>query len=167
MSRTIVVAIVAPLLLGGCARAIAPVSVRGSELAIAQLAGTWEGEYSSEETGRIGSISFQLRAGADTAEGKVVMTSRAEGQAPPSAVSREALGHAVQSEALTIRFVLASGTEVSGVLSPYRDPNCGCTLTTTFRGVISGDVIEGTFETTGSGFQHATHGGRWRVTRIR
>lgn len=156
---TIGIALVTPLLISACVQAISTVPVRGSEPAVAQLAGKWEGEYSSEETGRGGSITFQLRAGADTAEGEVVMT------AAPSATARESLGHAGRSDVLTIRFVVVHGDEVSGVLAPYPDPDCGCTLTTTFRGVILGDVIEGTFETTGAGLHHPTQRGRWRVVR--
>lgn len=148
---TIGIALVTPLLISACVRAISTVPVRGSEPAVAQLAGRWEGEYSSEETGRGGSITFQLRAGADTAEGQVVMTTRGDARSTP--------------DGLTIRFVVVHGDEVSGVLAPYPDPDCGCTLTTTFRGVILADVIEGTFETTGPGFHHPTQRGRWRVVR--
>jgi hypothetical protein len=148
---TIGIALVTPLLISACVRAISTVPVRGSEPAVAQLAGRWEGEYSSEETGRGGSITFQLRAGADTAEGEVVMTARGNARSTP--------------DGLTIRFVVVHGDEVSGVLAPYPDPDCGCTLTTTFRGVILADVIEGTFETTGVGFHHPTQRGRWRVVR--
>ena len=148
---TIGIALVTPLLISACVRAISTVPVRGSEPAVAQLAGRWEGEYSSEETGRGGSITFQLRAGADTAEGEVVMTARGGARSTP--------------DGLTIRFVVVHGDEVSGVLAPYPDPDCGCTLTTTFRGVILADVIEGTFETTGLGVHHPTQRGRWRVVR--
>lgn len=161
---TIGIALVTPLLISACVQAISTVPVRGSEPAVAQLAGKWEGEYSSEETGRGGSITFQLRAGADTAEGEVVMTARDDARSAPSATARESLGHAGRPDVLTIRFVVAHGDTVSGVLAPYADPDCGCTLTTTFRGGILGDVIEGTFETTGSGF-HPTQRGRWRVVR--
>ena len=160
-----VIALVAPLSLAACARATSTVPVRGSEPAVSQLAGTWSGEYSSEESGRSGSIAFELRAGADTAQGEVVMTSRGDMQPAPSASALESLSPSTRSEVLTINFVLVSGTEVSGVLSPYKDPGCGCPITTTFRGVISGDVIEGTFETTGTGFSHVTQRGRWSVAR--
>jgi hypothetical protein len=34
---------------------------------------------------------------------------------------------------LAIRFVFVTSDEVSGVLDPYRDPDCGCTLTTLSR----------------------------------
>jgi hypothetical protein len=162
---TFVIALLAPLSLAACGRTISTVPVRGSEPAVAQLAGKWSGEYSSEESGRSGTIAFELRAGADTAQGEVVMTSRGDMQTAQSARAPELAGTATVSEVLTIRFVLVSCTEVSGVLSPYRDPGCGCPITTTFRGVISGDVIEGTFETTGAGFSHVTQRGRWRVAR--
>ena len=37
------------------------------------LEGDWEGTYSSEQTGRTGSILFRLKAGTDSAYGDVVM----------------------------------------------------------------------------------------------
>jgi hypothetical protein len=46
---------------------------------------------------------------------------------------------------LRIRFVRVDGGKVSGTLQPYRDPDCGCSVYTTFEGTVEGDVIEGTF----------------------
>jgi hypothetical protein len=68
-------------------------------------------------------------------------------------------------EPLAMRFVFVTSDEVSDVLDPYRDPDCGCTLTTTFRGTLRGDVIEGTFHSEGDGFHHLPASGRWRVKR--
>lgn len=139
----------------------------GSRPAVAGLVGEWQGDYSSVESGRRGLIAFRLRAGSDTAEGDVIMQSRT--QSDPSApnaapVSWDALRTTQQP--LSIRFVYVSETEVSGVLDAYRDPDCGCTLTTTFRGTITGDVIEGTFHSEGTGLGHIPQNGRWRVTRF-
>jgi hypothetical protein len=68
---------------------------------------------------------------------------------------------------LFIRFVAVEGNQVIGVLDTYRDPDCGCQLITTFRGFLSGDVIEGTFESAGEGAHHLPQSGRWRVERLR
>lgn len=150
----------------GCTPAIMKTPVSGTPAAVARLVGEWQGDYVSAESGRRGIIAFRLRAGADTAEGDVIMQSRdaSDPVAPNvSAVPWEAVRTTHQP--LAIRFVFVSDTEVSGVLSPYRDPDCGCMLTTTFRGTLRGDTIEGTFHSEGDGFSHLPTDGRWRVTR--
>lgn len=156
----------AALSAAACARVVMKTPVSGTPPAISRLAGDWQGDYSSSESGRRGLITFRLRAGADTAEGDVIMQSGAA--ADPSApnaspVPWDAL-RTVQQQ-LSIRFVFVSENEVTGVLNPYRDPDCGCTLTTTFRGTLRGDVIEGTFHSEGSGLGHIPTNGNWRVKR--
>jgi hypothetical protein len=68
------------------------------------------------------------------------------------------------SRLLAITFVRVEDGFVQGRLEPYRDPECGCRLDTTFVGTRSGDVIEGTFTSL-----HMDTGvvrrGVWRVVR--
>lgn len=158
--------IVAALGAVACTPVIMRTPVSGSRPDVSRLVGEWQGDYSSIESGRRGLIAFRLRAGADTAEGDVIMQSRTESD--PSAPNVSPVPwDAIHSthQTLSIRFVFVSDIEVSGVLDPYRDPDCGCTLTTTFRGTIKGDVIEGTFHSEGSGMGHIPQDGRWRVER--
>src|SRR5437588_10362709 len=49
------------------------VPLAGARSDIAALAGRWEGEYSSEATGRAGSIVFELKPGDRVARGDVLM----------------------------------------------------------------------------------------------
>lgn len=154
------------LLMGaGCAPIVSKTPVQGAPANVSRLAGEWVGDYSSVESGRRGTITFSLRAGADTAEGDIIMESRPmnDPSAPDAVLPREAAR--TTREVLSIRFVMVGENDVSGVLDPYKDPACGCTLTTTFRGTIRGNVIEGTFHTEGSGFGHLPQNGRWRVKR--
>jgi hypothetical protein len=59
-----------------------------------------------------------------------------------------------------------SDGRVRGCLDPYRDPDTGAVLLTSFRGVVSGDSIVGTFESsTESAGVLAT--GHWWVSRRR
>lgn len=149
-----------------CTPVVMKTPVSGPPTAMSRLVGEWQGDYSSVESGRRGIIAFRLRAGADTAEGDVIMQSRddADPTAPNvSPVQWDAIRTTHQQ--LSIRFVFVSDDEVSGVLDPYRDPDCGCTLTTTFRGKLQGDVIEGTFRSEGTGIHHLPASGRWRVKR--
>lgn len=153
------------VLLGGtiaaCRPPELPVPVSGDVL---MLAGRWEGEYGSRESGRAGSIVFTLAAGADTAHGDVLMVPR-EWEVPPGGVAMRSGGPAPQ--AIPIRFVRAADRRVEGQLAAYRDPDCGCLLTTIFQGRLTGpDRIEGTFVSL-----HGDSGkevrGWWRATRRR
>lgn len=109
------------------------------------LTGIWEGEFRSVETGRNGTITFNLAANADTASGGVTMLTR------PSDVRRLATGDpsGVQQQPLArtlfITFVQAENDLVSGKLDPYQDPDCDCILNTVFEGRLEGNRIEGTY----------------------
>src|SRR6266487_6635879 len=66
--------IAALALLAGCVvspPAAIPVTSPGHD--VQRLAGDWQGDFSSTETGRHGIISFHLDAGADSAQGQVLM----------------------------------------------------------------------------------------------
>ena len=152
-----------------CASNPTPVTVAGDSGDRASLAGKWMGEYTSSATGRSGSIVFNLSPSGDAANGDVVMIPRGYGKAlQPYNVSNTAGGSTVQnaapSQVLTIKLVRVTGDTVTGVLDPYRDPECDCAVETTFTGRLSGDTIEGTFTT--SGRQTAgPQTGTWRVKR--
>ena len=129
--------------------------VAGVRSDISALAGRWEGEYSSEATGRSGSIVFELKSGDTVAHGDVLMV-------PKGAKTSNTI--ATMPQVLNINFVNASGGVVKGTMDPYRDPECDCEVTTTFVGRITGDTIEGTF-TTDAGGAAPTTAGRWKMTR--
>ena len=154
--------------LAGCAGKSPPVPVQASPADIGLLAGRWEGEYSSNETGRGGSIVFTLTAGRDTAEGDVLMIPAGSNQP----IMREGIGQppaappgAIPS-VLSIRFVEYRGGQVSGALDPYRAPDCNCIVSTSFIGTVTGDVIKGTFTTRG-GQRDVPITGEWEVRRHR
>jgi hypothetical protein len=154
-------ALVVPL---ACASTPPAVPIEGTPAELSALAGHWEGEYSSQATGRLGSIVFDLTAGEGHAHGDVLMiprgSNRPYGRAPRPA--GEGPGPAGASQLLTIRFVKAREGKVSGTLDPYWDPDCNCEVTTTFVGQVRGDTVEGTFaseRTAGRVF------GTWKATR--
>lgn len=130
------------------------------------LVGEWVGEYSSVETGRSGRVTFTLAAQGDTAHGDVVMIPHGANQPlrPAEPGDPNVVGARPMSEVLTIRFVRVEGDRVSGSLAPYRDPECGCPLYTTFEGSLTDDVIEGTFQTR-HGQTNEVLRGRWKVVR--
>lgn len=149
----------------GCQGVQPPVPVAGD---LMLLAGQWEGEYGGRESGRHGSIVFTLAAGADTAYGDVLMIPRAWEVPPesrpgdPDAPLRPP-GQAPQP--LKIAFVRAANSTIEGQLAPYRDPECGCQLVTTFTGrLVTPDHFEGTFVSLHFEMGKETRGW-WRATR--
>lgn len=153
-------------LVAACSRAAAPVPVVASPADIRRLAGEWTGEYGSPETGRSGSIVFTLDSAADHAHGDVLMgaPTRNWSAFQDRTIEPVASGEREQMRVLTIRFVRATGDQVSGVLDPYDDPACGCPVRTEFIGRMVGDTLAGTYETIHvAGGRAAT--GQWRVVR--
>jgi hypothetical protein len=152
------------LLFAACATNQPSVPLVGRSADVAALAGEWTGEYSSVESGRSGSISFTLRAAADSAFGDVVMIPVGWGR--PLAPWRGETPTPAQrptTEVLTINFVRVEQGRVNGTLAPYADPQTGARLLTTFTGQLSGNTISGTYTTRlPSG---AAQTGRWSVQR--
>lgn len=158
--------VVGPLLILACGQPQTPVPVIGVEADVSQLAGDWTGEYFSVESGRRGSIVFHLSAGADTARGDVLMAPMWTGQTPPGQTSANGMAAAPATQMLRIEFVRVTGGQVRGLLAPYTDPTCGCTLRTTFVGQLQADTLAGTYTSL-----HKQTGerqsGRWRAVRER
>jgi hypothetical protein len=138
--------------------------VVADQAGLLQLAGEWHGYYDSPVVDRRGTIIFKLEAGRDTANGDVTMVprgwTRPLGPADhPAAAARDA----PVPEVLRIRFVRVEYGVVSGTLQPYKDPDCGCAVYTTFTGRLLEDVIEGTF--TARPAHGPAYEGSWRVQR--
>lgn len=135
-------------LVGACGGPRTPVPVVGTAEAVVSLAGEWVGEYQNTSRSRRGSIVFSLTAGRDTAVGDVVMIPA--GREEPLRPARETPADQRPRsrewpEVLTISFVRVERDRVLGSLDVYRDPECGCLLSTSFEGRIDGDTITGTF----------------------
>lgn len=141
-----------------------PVPVGGAPDEVAQLAGEWEGSYTSAATGRSGLIHFDLRAGSDTAFGEVLMIPRSPERVRAVDEPMDVHQSPRMAEMLTIRFVRVSEGRISGEIALYRDPECGCRVLTTFDGALEGNRISGTFVS-----RHVESGavrrGDWNVER--
>lgn len=163
-AKLCLVAILAPVVQAACSSASPPVPLVADSLSLARLAGEWHGEYDSPATGRHGSIVFHIEAGRDTAHGDVTMIpagwNRPLGPIDdPAAAARDAPIPRV----LRVLFVRIEKGRVSGTLEPYRDPDCGCAVYTTFTGTVEKDLIAGTFTARPSA--HPPYTGKWRVVR--
>lgn len=135
----------------------------GSPMDVSSLVGEWNGEYDGGASGRSGSIVFVLRSATDTAHGDVLMIPRAHGE-NAGADTRHGQLQLHSNQVLKIAFVRVANGEVTGTLDPYTDPDCNCTVQTTFTGRLRDNTIEGTFVTRGSQLPREQTG-RWRVTR--
>jgi len=144
------------------------VPVVASPADIGHLAGEWTGEYGSPETGRSGSIVFTLDSAEDHAHGDVLMgaPTRNWSAFQDRTIEPVVSGERAQMRVLTIRFVRATGDQVSGVLDPYDDPACSCPVRTEFTGRMVGDTLAGTYETIQVAGGRATTG-QWRVVRTK
>lgn len=161
MPRTLRRMVAASAVVMGCTWQGTPVPVGGE---LAGLEGKWVGGYSSVESGREGTITFELMAGADSAFGDVVMAPMQYQGGPqrdglhPTAPERRG------SELLKIAFVRAAGGGVRGRLEIYEDPVTGVRLRTTFLGRLRGGEIRGTYLTTAEGGNNVVRG-EWSVRK--
>jgi hypothetical protein len=144
-----------------CASLPDPVPVFGDIDDVSALVGEWSGEYDAGSTGRAGSIVFDLRGATETAHGDVMMIPRMSGRMPAGQGMRAPV-EVRRSQLISISSLQVSGGEISGALAPYTDPDCNCTVRTTFAGKLHGDTIDGTFVTRGAGREQS---GRWSVTK--
>ena len=145
----------------GCATRPPEIELTSSDFDLNPLVGEWRGTYTNPAAARSGTIAFTLRAGEASASGNVVMI-------PHSADSAGAADAALARSVLKISFVRKEGRKVVGNLDPFRDPECGCQVKTTFEGAFTdAHTIEGSFTTVPTESGHHVTAGSWKVTRVR
>ena len=149
----------------GCRYRPQPVPVWGQPGDIMQLAGEWEGEYSSHDSHRTGSITFMITARGDSAFGDVLMPVPKGEEGPrPVDLGQAHFAHARAADLLSVQFVTISGGRVQGELEPYIAPDCECVVRTVFTGTLKGNVVSGSYLTiTQWGGRQE---GQWRVERV-
>jgi hypothetical protein len=130
-----------------------------------EIVGEWAGQLINPAGGIAATIEFELtHFHGDTIHGSVVLVEdgREDPVEPDSWVSRPS--HQERYDDLHVDFVEAEDGGVQGMLTPYRDSDCGCAMATTFAGTVSGDRIAGTYVAhhRGSGLDET---GTWWVER--
>lgn len=159
--------------LSGCATKLLPFRLSAEPADFATLVGEWTGEYRGRESGRSGNIIFRLQEGSDRAYGDVLMipigsvsqSTESQSRRPQTTAEASCGTPPPEGQVLAISFVRAEQGAISGSLAPYRDPEHGCTVQTTFTGRLTSEsTIEGTFSTSGVGLPSAQTG-TWKVTR--
>jgi hypothetical protein len=162
-----------PAWLAVCALACTPkapaIEVMSGDFDLNPLVGEWRGTYSSAETARSGTIAFTLRAGETAAFGRVIMMPHsADSLAMARAAAIAGNTSTADRQALTIKFVRKEGGKLLGTLDAYTDPDCRCTVNTSFQGAFTdAKTIEGTFTTVGVVPGRAPTGGSWKVERLK
>lgn len=170
-TKALTAAVGAAVLLG-CTLRGPRAEISANEADLTPLVGKWIGEYSNEETDRTGSIWFTLRAEENCAMGSLEMVAPrlASASAVIAAPDRPIVtgpGNFQAKEMLTIHFVRKESNRVLGLLDPYTDPECACTVITSFQGVMSEDRIEGTYSTRSTELAHSPTVGHWKVLRVK
>lgn len=150
-------ALILALVLAAAAQAQDPtVYVEGFEDDRHRLEGVWEGGYECEDTGRHGTLTFTLGAGASYAIARLEMIPRATPEAPNPEPIVLAL-HIVEVDSATVR----------GALAPYNDPEWDLGLETHFVGTLADGRIDGTFESLPTTVDSLPASGVWWAVRIR
>jgi hypothetical protein len=152
----------------GCASHPPGTEVTSSDFDLNPLVGEWRGSSNNAQNGRTGTIAFTLRAGESAASGNIVLIPRPDSLLTPA--ERELVANVAEPgrAVAKISFIRKEGGNLSGTLDPYRDPECACTVTTTFQGSVrDAATIEGTFTTVPSRPGGAVTGGTWKVTRVK
>ncbi|HEY7505951.1 MAG TPA: hypothetical protein VH700_17760 [Gemmatimonadales bacterium] len=154
----------------GCSPSPTPLPaapVEGTARDLRWLAGDWVGEFASSRADRRGTIAFSLRAGRDTAEGRVVFT----GPTPPPGCTdpvSAATGPRAEAEiVLTFARVDVSDRAVAGWMRPYRDPELGCLMDAWFEGEERGDTLAGMYFSHPADVAASVRLGTWWVARRR
>jgi hypothetical protein len=149
-----------------CARSTPGIQLRSSDFDLDPLVGQWRGNFISTQPGRTGTIAFTLRAGESAAAGNVVLFQKPDSLLTPE--EREALANVPERTVLKITFLRKEGGDVNGALDPYHDPECDCTVTTTFQGKFTNSsTIEGGYTTVRAKPGSDIIRGNWKVTRTK
>ena len=166
MNRAIAVTVAAFATTIACARRTPGIELGSSDFDLNPLVGQWRGSFSSAQTGRTGTIAFNLNAGESAATGNVVMFSKPDSLLTPE--ERDLAANVPERTVLRIHFVRKEGGSVNGGLDPYRDPECDCTVTTLFTGTFTNSsTIEGSYTTVRSTPGSDIVSGKWKVVRTK
>jgi hypothetical protein len=133
---------------------------------VSPMVGEWKGEFHNVELGRQGTIAFTLASREEKAVGEIVLmpTNAAGDTASTTSQSADARR---KGQVLQISFIRLEGNIVVGRIEPYANQSCNCRTATTFRGVLQGPVIEGTYIVLGADDPSVRYTGNWKVTRVR
>lgn len=124
--KTLIPTALVLLLASACSSNLKQVPVEADQNTRVGLSGVWAGVLQGENADK-GQISFQLQTGHHTATGGVKMYDKNGVKMVPMDSVQVKNGNFV------------------GKTKAFRSADCDCLVTTEFRGLVKGDVIDGTF----------------------
>ena len=133
------------------------------------LVGDWRGDYVADGPGaRHGSLTFTLVSGTSDAYGTITMSAAGADRAFERYRSEQIVSTSTDTaprvELPAVQFVRLEGSNVSGTIDAYIDPECQCPAIMTLAGELRGDTIDGTFRATYDG-RKPDLTGKWSVRR--
>jgi hypothetical protein len=135
---------------------------------VSPLVGEWKGEFVNVELGRKGTIAFALAAREEKAMGEVVLMSmNPTADTLRSSVVAGAAPAPSAKQVVKISFVRIEGDNVVGRTESYVHPACNCRVSSTFRGVLHGGQIDGTYVVVSSADPTVRFTGNWNVKRVK
>jgi len=129
----------------GCAGGLNQVPVEADQNTRVGISGVWEGVLQGATAAEKGQIAFELQTGHHTATGGVKMYDKAG------------------VRTVAIEKVTVEDGQFVGRTKAFRSADCNCLVRTEFRGLVKGDVIDGTFTSTDD--QGNKRQGNWAIYR--
>lgn len=169
LTKTLIIGAAASLMIGCASTSTTPAikEVSGTTFDIAQLTGTWEGNFISTVTQRSGTITLELNQEGNKEVGSILL--QYQKQHPkvhaPKGHNVKKTGTYTKTKPLSVEFIAIEGGKISGTVTPYADPILfRKTVFTTYEGSLIGNRIEGTY-TTRVGQKGNSFTGSWWAVR--
>ena len=171
LTKTLFIGAIASLTLG-CVSTLSTTptikEVSGTKFDVAQLTGTWEGNFISTVTQRTGVIKLELDQEANREVGSILL--QYQKQHPkihaPKGHNVKKTGTYTKTKPLSVEFIAIEGGKISGTVTPYADPLFpGKTVFSTYEGIVTGNRIEGTYTTRIGQNGNAFTGSWWAVRK--
>jgi hypothetical protein len=149
--------------LTACSSHPMPVLLQGEPVPVASLGGDWSGQYSNGTASRHGSLKLFIGEGADSTFGDVTMIDPLGERLQPADDGPAHRAHTRLAQVLRVDLMRDAAGAVTGTLEPYIEPECLCTVSTTFTGSVLGDTLRGTFVTRNASGEGRA--GQWKLVR--
>lgn len=167
LTKTLIIGVVTSSMLGCASTSNTTPAINvvtGTKIDLAQLSGTWEGNFQSTVTQRSGNITLNLSRADNKAEGSILLQYQKKHkkiQAPKPHNVKKSGAMQTKTKPLSVEFIAIEGNKISGTVTPYKDPIfTGKTTFTTYEGILIGNRMEGTF-TSRIGQNGNTYTGSW------
>ena len=148
LTKTLIIGSIASIMFG-CALTSTPdiKEVSGTTFDIAQLTGTWEGNFDSTVTQRSGTITLELNQEGQREVGSILLQYQKKHPKvhAPKGHNIKKTGTYTKTKPLSVEFIAIEDGKISGTVTPYLDPIFSRKIFSTYEGKLIGNRIEGTY----------------------